>query len=135
MADDFAFEVPGLAAFEQKLLAMSTVVARGLGRAALRQGTNVITIEARARANKKTGLLRRSIYTKDGGVVGPNIVFSVNLKRNAFYGKFLEFGTSKMHPYPWMRPAAESKAQESAAMTATVLGRGIEMQWSVGTWG
>lgn len=28
-----------------------------------------------------------------------------------FYGKFLEYGTSRMRPHPWLRPAFATKAQ------------------------
>lgn len=33
---------------------------------------------------------------------------------DAFYGRFLEFGTSKMPAYPFLRPAANVKAGEAA---------------------
>lgn len=134
---DFDFETPNLAAFEQRLLELGTTVARRLGRQALRQGTNIILFEARRLAvgahpmypNRLTGLLSKSLVTHDHGIAGDTIVFSVDVKRIAFYAKFLEYGTSHARPYPFMRPAAENKAAEAIQMIVDVMGVGIELAW------
>lgn len=134
---DFNFETPNLAAFEQRLLQMGTTVARAAGRKALRQGANVILHEARllvkaghpAFPEKITGLMARSLYTHDRGILGDNIVFSVDLKKMAFYGRFVEFGTSRSRAYPFMRPAAEGKAQEAVRVIADTLQGVIELSW------
>lgn len=84
-------------------------------------------IEARAKATVvyKTGTLRRSIHTltpTTAGLVNPAPAgVSVPLghlpkKGQAFvgvgvyYGKFIEFGTSKMGPRPFLIPALEAEA-------------------------
>lgn len=134
---DFNFETPNLAAFEQRLLQMGTTVARAAGRKALRQGANVILHEARllvkaghpAFPAKITGLMARSLYTHDRGIMGDNIIFSVDLKKLAFYGRFVEFGTSRSRAYPFMRPAAEGKAQEAVRVIADTLRGVIELSW------
>jgi HK97 gp10 family phage protein len=134
---DFSFETPNLAAYEQRLLQMGTTVARAAGRKAMRQGANVILREARllvkaghpAFPAKITGLMARSLYTHDRGIMGDNIVFSVDLKKLAFYGRFVEFGTSRSRAYPFMRPAAEGKAQEAVRVIADTLQGVIELSW------
>jgi HK97 gp10 family phage protein len=134
---DFNFETPNLAAFEQHLLQMGTTVARAAGRKALRQGANVILREARVLVKaghpafpaKITGLMARSLYTHDRGIMGDNIVFSVDLKGMAFYGRFVEYGTSRSRAYPFMRPAAEGKAQEAVTVMADTLQGIIELEW------
>jgi len=53
----------------------------------------------------QTGRLRASIIhetNQDSVSIGTNVV----------YGKYLEFGTSKMPPYPWLFPAVELKKPE-----------------------
>ncbi len=53
----------------------------------------------------QTGRLRSSITHEVGEgevVIGTNVV----------YGKYLEFGTSKMPNYPWLFPAVELKKPE-----------------------
>ena len=37
---------------------------------------------------------------------------SVKIGTNVIYGKYLEFGTSRMPPYPWLFPAVEMKRRE-----------------------
>lgn len=134
---DFNFETPNLAAFEQRLLQMGTTTARAAGRKALRQGANVILRESRrlvkaghpAFPEKITGRMARSLYTHDRGITGDNIVFSVDLKKLAFYGRFVEFGTSRSRAYPFMRPAAEGKAREAVQVIADTLQGVIELSW------
>src|SRR3990167_10763439 len=53
----------------------------------------------------QTGRLRASIIhetNQDSVSIGSNVVYS----------KWLEFGTSKMPPYPWLFPAVELKKPE-----------------------
>jgi len=52
----------------------------------------------------QTGRLRSSITHE----VGQG---EVAIGTNVYYGKYLEFGTSKMPPYPWLFPAVESNRQ------------------------
>jgi HK97 gp10 family phage protein len=44
----------------------------------------------------------------------------------AIYGRFLEYGTSKMSPKPWLRPAFAAKASEAIRTVETELVRGID---------
>lgn len=134
---DFEFETLNLAAYEQHLLAMGTKVARAAGRKALRQGTNVVLRESRALVSaghpkfpeKVTGLMARSLVTHDRGIIGDTILFSVDLKGLAFYGRFVEFGTSRSRAYPFMRPAAENTAQEAVGVMAGTLAVEIQGYW------
>lgn len=128
--DDFRFTTPGLAGFERLLLDLGTAGARRAGRKALRQATNVVLRETRLLARRRTGLLRKSIYTRDGGIIGDTILFSVSVRAQAFYARFLEYGTSRMPAYPFMRPAAENTATGAIQMLARVLGTAIEFEWS-----
>jgi len=48
----------------------------------------------------QTGRLRSSITHETDEL-------SATIGTNVEYGKFLEFGTSKMPPYPWLFPAVE----------------------------
>ena len=50
----------------------------------------------------QTGRLRSSIIHE----VHPG---EVVIGTNVVYGKYLEFGTSRMPPYPWLFPAVESE--------------------------
>lgn len=43
-----------------------------------------------------------------------------------FYGRFLEYGTSRMRPHPWLRPAVEKKGAEAIATIESALIADIE---------
>lgn len=134
---DMDFTVSGLAEYEKMLFALGTAGARRAGKKALRQGANVIMKEARWLAvaghpgfpNRLTGRMAKSIYTHDRGVVGDNIIFSIDVKSLAWYARFVEFGTSHARAYPFMRPAAENKAGDAVQAIAEVLGPAIEAEW------
>lgn len=53
----------------------------------------------------QTGRLRASIVhnVSEG---------AVEIGSNVYYGKYLEFGTTKHSPYPWLFPAVEMKRNE-----------------------
>src|SRR5262252_4397749 len=51
--------------------------------------------EARELAPVKTGNLRASIYANPGGDRQRGVLMGVNAKK-AYYGRFVEYGTSKM---------------------------------------
>jgi len=53
----------------------------------------------------QTGRLRSSITHEVGDL-------STTIGTNVDYGKFLEHGTSRMPPYPWLYPAVEMKRSE-----------------------
>jgi HK97 gp10 family phage protein len=66
----------------------------------------------------QTGRLRASIIhetKQDSVVIGTNVV----------YGKYLELGTSRMPPYPWLFPAVEMKRGE---IIKTLAGKGFSVE-------
>ncbi|WP_345702308.1 HK97-gp10 family putative phage morphogenesis protein, partial [Morganella morganii] len=46
--------------------------------------------------------------------------------RNAFYWRFLENGTSKMAPQPFIRPVFDGKADEAADLALSKLSQAID---------
>lgn len=66
-----------------------------------------------------TGNLRRSVGV--GRVVGTGFRYEVEIGPSADYGQYLEGGTSKMRPHPFVRPAAE-KAEASGLVEVAVVG-------------
>lgn len=130
MADHVTIKLDGFKELAEELRALGArVEANGL-RSANYAGAMVITRAAKATAPVKTGLLRASIrafrrrgppfsVTHSVGVRGiklthGNTALNRRLRRvgkkyqadgPAFYGKFIEFGTSKMAAKPFLRPA------------------------------
>lgn len=71
--------------------------------------------------NKDLGTLSQSIKwePEDGGMT---VVVGTNLE----YGRFLEMGTSKMEPRPWLYPAFEAHRDEIKANVAQAINEKLE---------
>lgn len=121
MSESVDIRISGLEEVEYALKEAAPRAAIRAVRKGLREMGKVIARHAkeniRERIHRRTGLL------EDKGVgVRPKprarkarteMVFEVYLRRHTFYGKFLEFGTSKIAARPWLRPAAEHGKEEA----------------------
>lgn len=118
------------------------------------QARQNVTAGVSARGNRSTGLLAKNIIVTRGrkGPMGsegerylvrvkPKVAKYANNRRNvrsgragklylaegpAFYGRFLEYGTSKMPAYPWLRPTVKQKGQEAIKVFTSDLNRRID---------
>ncbi|WP_294994255.1 HK97-gp10 family putative phage morphogenesis protein [uncultured Stenotrophomonas sp.] len=122
---DFDIHITGLSELESALLALSDKAARRALRKGMRRGAIVVRNDARNRVRIARGKLRRSIRVRERSDDQGWMRFAVEVPRSAFYGKFGEYGTSKMAAWPFMRPAAESKAEEAVGTMRDALGEGI----------
>jgi HK97 gp10 family phage protein len=80
---------------------------------------------------KKTGLAARvDVKLKRPKGTGPTVINGVHKKygNDPFYGRYLEMGTSKMAPKPWLRPAADSKQDEAGEKMNEALQRQV-LKW------
>lgn len=124
---DVDLEITGLAELESRLQDIAGPGARRALSKGLRQGANVVLAEARRRVRKKTGATAKATKTKNEGQSGQDLTFSVGTN---YVGRFLEFGTSKMPAYPFLRPAAEAKAAEAVEVARDVTLAAIEVEAS-----
>jgi HK97 gp10 family phage protein len=133
-----AVDMKGLAELERKLRQLAEKMQGKALRQATNAGAQVIKRAARARVPVDTGLLKRNIVVGRSrrnsakGRESYNIFLKkekriyantrANRRRNrvgkkyevdgpAFYGKFVEMGTSKMAARPFLRPAFEASKQ------------------------
>ena len=74
-----------------------------------------------------TGTLRRSIRVRReiDRRTGERTAYAGT---DVFYGRMVEFGTVKMPPRPFMRPALDAGGQEAVNAIATNLADGIERE-------
>ena len=113
-----------------------TAAAKGGMRKAAQAGAQVYYNELRERvpmsakphkSGKKTytpGNLRRAIYQAyaDGESREDLAVYRISWnKSEAFYGKFLEFGTSKMAAKPFLRPAYDAARPRAISAVMAVM--------------
>lgn len=127
---DFDVQITGLRELDDALRELAGPAARRAMRKGMRQGANVVRDEAKARAPKDTGNLKKSIRTRERREEGGWMRYAIEVRRRAFYGRFLEFGTSKMAAKPFLRPAAENKTAEAVERMRDAMGEAvlIEMQ-------
>lgn len=134
-----------LLTISKDLQALSKAENRRVLNKATRAGANVVRDEAKKRAPRKTGKLKKNIVTLSHKSPGPNAAVSgVHIRgrnprtgnsdntmkadnpNNSFYWRFLEYGTSKMSARPFIRPAYEAKQMEIEKAIIKVANQAID---------
>lgn len=92
--------------------------------AAAAAGAKPIAVEAKVRAPRgATGELAESIDDEPVEQLQHMATHAVVAKR--YYGRFQEYGTKKMAAQPFLRPAADAKAEEAGEAVAEVINAAI----------
>lgn len=103
--------IEGLDELERQFERLADTSKKKVMMKALNAGIAPIKKEAKDKAPKRTGLLKKSIRSKQMRYTEkPSVGIFVSGK--AYYWKFLEDGTSKMAAQPFLRPAVDSKHEE-----------------------
>lgn len=119
---------------------MDTVASASVLRQAAVAGARVIHAEVQLRAPVGTayerkgtphapGTLKRSIliaYDEEDSVAGHLEVYLVTWSKEAFYGRFVEFGTSRSAAQSFLRPGYEAKKQAAVAAMIEVIQKKAE---------
>jgi len=152
-----SIDIKGVAAIAQALQELPKRVAKNALRAAVYAGAAVIRDEAKQQApeyhgkvrdgHPPPGTLKRAIAVKrvqadctptrevaqvyvrqaKNGSVGQKNVKAYG-RTDAYYWRWVEFGTSKMAAHPFMRPAFEAKKQAALEAIVTKLVERIEQE-------
>jgi HK97 gp10 family phage protein len=157
MAKRETFKIEGLAELGKALRELPERVARNGLRVSVYAGAKVVRDEARARAPKAAlslgpnqpppGTLKRSVIMKHipelSSLTRQTFFVTVrygkkyrkqgkkgNLSQDAWYWRFVEFGTRKMRARPFLRPALEAKRREAGQAMKDRLSERIEMEVS-----
>ncbi len=155
MANRETVKVEGLAQLAKALRELPDRVAKNGLRVAVYSGAKVILDEARLRAPKAAeslgprqpppGTLRRSVIMKHipelSSLTRQTFFVTVrhgkkyrkqgkkgNLSQDAWYWRFVEFGTSKMRARPFLRPALEAKRREAVQAMKERLRERVEQE-------
>ncbi len=155
MAKRETFKTEGLAELGKALRELPERVARNGLRVSVYAGAKVVRDEARARAPKAAqslgpnqpppGTLKRSVIMKHipelSSLTRQTFFVTVrhgkkfrkqgkkgNLSQDAWYWRFVEFGTRKMRAQPFLRPALEAKRREAGQAMKDRLSERIEME-------
>ena len=143
-------KIEGLDVFAQALNSLPPNIARNVLRGAVSAGARIISNEAKLRAPVYTGpvsqghpppgTLKRSIIQKqirELSDLGKQTFYVTvrrgkkyqkqgkkgNLSQDAYYAKWVEFGTSKMAAKPFLRPAFEAGKQEAVNKMAEYIAK------------
>ena len=157
MAKRETVKVEGLAELGKALRELPGRVAKNGLRASVYAGAKVVRDEARAQAPKAAqslganqpppGTLKRSVIMKHipelSSLTRQTFFVTVrhgkkyrkqgkkgNLSQDAWYWRFVEFGTRKMRARPFLRPALEAKRREAGQAMKDRLSERIEMEAS-----
>ena len=155
MARSETVRIEGLADLERALRELPDRVAKNGLRVSVYAGAKVIRDEARQRAPKAAqalgpnqpppGTLKRSVIMKHvpelSGQTRQTFFVLVrhgkkyrkqgkkgNLSQDAWYWRFVEFGTRKMRARPFLRPALEAKRREAVQAMKECLADRIERE-------
>ncbi|WP_321953109.1 HK97-gp10 family putative phage morphogenesis protein [Paraburkholderia bannensis] len=138
MANRITIENP--AALTDYLDRLETVASEEVLRQAAVAGARVIHAEVKLRApvgnayeRKGTkhvpGTLKRSVliaYDDEESVAGQLAIYLVTWSKDAFYGRFVEFGTSRAAAKPFLRPGYDAKKQQAAEAVIEVIQKKAE---------
>ena len=157
MAKRETVKIEGLAELGKALRELPDRVAKNGLRVSVYAGAKVVRDEARARAPKAQqpfgpnkpppGTLKRSVIMKHipglSSLTRQTFFVTVrhgkkyrkqgkkgNLSQDAWYWRFVEFGTRKMRAQPFLRPALEAKRREAGQAMKDRLSERIEMEAS-----
>ena len=147
--------VQGLRELQAALKELPERIARNVLRGSVSAGATVIRKEAQSRApvsegpkrvgQSPPGTLKRSVYQKQirelSSLTRQTFIVSVrkgkkyrnqgkkgNLSQDAWYARFVEFGTAKMSARPFLRPAFEARKGDAVAAIKDYLARRIPLE-------
>jgi len=136
MADKLSIENPD--ALTAAIDALSQVASESVLRQATVAGARVIFEEVKLRApvgvaswesrngkqKRYPGFLRDNIliaYDKERSAEGLRATYLVTWSKDAFYGRFVEYGTSKMGAQPFLRPGYDAMKDAAARAFSDVI--------------
>lgn len=141
---DHKLDFSGLLDISRDMELLSKAENKKVLRDGTRAGAEVLKEEVIKRAPERTGKLKRNVVVVtmrgrrnaiSSGVhirgVNPETGNSDNTmkasnRRNAFYWRFVELGTSNMPPHPFVRPAFDARQEEATRAVIARMNKAID---------
>lgn len=119
-------KVHGLKELQRELKRLPDHLQKRAIRGAVKAGAMKVRKEARNAAAEDTGNLKQNIRVRVSRKRGQDrVTYRVGVTKDAFYGMFLEFGTKKMAPRPFLRPALDEHYRRVIEIVRERLARAI----------
>ncbi|WP_255631138.1 HK97-gp10 family putative phage morphogenesis protein [Caballeronia sp. dw_19] len=119
-----AFAVMNPEGLTAQLSALENAVSESTLRKAALAGARIFLEEERLRIPRDTGAGADALiiaYDAEASVAGKIASYLVTWSKDAYYLRFVEYGTSKMAAEPFKRPAYEAKKTAAAQAVADVI--------------
>ncbi len=134
---EITMQVQGLRELEQKLHSLGPQLAKNALRSSVNAAAQVVKKEAQTRVPVDTGRLKRALYVKhireESNATQQTFYVSVREGKryqqkdmDAFYWRFVEFGTVNKPPRPFLRPAFEAARERAIERIRDKLAERIE---------
>ncbi|CAD6536417.1 hypothetical protein LMG27952_03146 [Paraburkholderia hiiakae] len=124
-----AFTTANPEALTAQLDALDDAVSESTLRKAALVGANIFLAEEKLRVPRRTGAGADALviaYDAENSVPGKLASYIVTWLKDAYYLRFVEYGTSRMAAQPFKRPAYEAKKKEAAQAVADAIDAQIE---------
>lgn len=127
-----SFEITGSADVQRILDEIAPKHARNLMRATIHGVASQIAKDASSNAPVYQGILKKSIAAKrkksppDAPVSDVYVTHGNNAKHDAFYWRFVEYGTKNSPEQPFIRPAADRARADFDKVIADQFGQKLE---------
>ncbi|MDR5801205.1 HK97-gp10 family putative phage morphogenesis protein [Caballeronia sp. LZ001] len=128
-----AFEVANPGALTAQLDSLDVAVSESTLRKAALTGANIFLAEEKLRIPRDSGKGAASLviaYDAENSVTGKIASYIVTWLKDAYYLRFVEYGTSKMAAKPFKRPAYEAKKKAAAQAVADAIDTEIKAKTS-----
>lgn len=137
MPNPMRFDLKGFDQVKHRLEAIGEEMATKAGQSAIREAAKTLAAEVKARVpydeedrrspmSERYGHLRDNIRIRKGKPRRAHSVSALVTIGNAFWGRFLEFGTIKMLARPFFRPAFAASQDKITKELASNLGKALD---------
>ena len=109
-------KIEGVKDLERKLAQMSKIMTDDVIDKGLKMASEPMRMSASSKAPKRTGFLSQNIVSEINKKEKSTI--DIGPSKAAWYGRLLEFGTTKMRARPFLRPAFDAHKRTSQKIFA-----------------
>lgn len=106
----FSVDMTGMEELFNQLDSLGEDASKALKEAVMK-GAEIVREDASRRAPRRTGKLSQSIIIESAEVEPDYVSVKIGPNKEAFYGRFVEMGTSKMPAKPFLRPAWDANKE------------------------